>query len=130
MLEGSCHCGAVHWELAHTPESANACNCTICRRYGALWAYDYEHEGIRVAGRTTAYYHGDHSLGFHFCPGCGCVAYWRAKEPDDRGRHRIAVNLRLAEPTSVEHVQVNRFDGLDSFQRLPGNTRCISDLWF
>jgi len=28
------------------PESATTCNCTICRRYGVLWAYDYEGERI------------------------------------------------------------------------------------
>ena len=26
------------------PEGATACNCTACRRYGALWAYGHEGE--------------------------------------------------------------------------------------
>jgi hypothetical protein len=46
MIEGSCHCGAVRWTFHGVPTSATACNCTTYRRYGALWAYDYEHEGI------------------------------------------------------------------------------------
>ena len=46
MLKGSCHCGAAHWTLEGDPGSATACNCTLCRRYGALWAYDYEGERI------------------------------------------------------------------------------------
>jgi hypothetical protein len=41
MVEGSCHCGAVRWSFDGTPESATACNCTVCRRYGVLWAYDF-----------------------------------------------------------------------------------------
>src|SRR5262249_39749528 len=44
MIEGSCHCGAVRWTFEGVPESATACNCTACRRYGVLWAYDYEGE--------------------------------------------------------------------------------------
>ena len=53
MLEGSCHCGNVRWSFDGTPESATACNCTVCRRYGVLWAYDYEDERIRVSGSTS-----------------------------------------------------------------------------
>jgi len=41
------------------PESATACNCTVCRRYGVLWAYDYEGEGIEVSGPTRAYIRGE-----------------------------------------------------------------------
>ncbi|MCB0133291.1 MAG: GFA family protein, partial [Caldilineaceae bacterium] len=111
MLEGSCHCGAVHWQFEGIPESATACNCTICRRYGVLWAYDYEGEGINVSGPTQAYLRGG-GIGFHFCPTCGCVAYWRALETDDEGRRRIAVNLRLTEPEPVARVPIDHFDGL------------------
>ena len=93
MIQGSCHCGAVQWRFDAMPESATACNCTVCRRYGVLWAYDYEDEGIHVSGATQAYVRGK-SIGFHFCPACGCVAYWRSLEPDKEGRRRIAVNLR------------------------------------
>ena len=93
MIQGSCHCGAVQWRFDAMPESATACNCTVCRRYGVLWAYDYEDEGIHVSGPTQAYVRGK-AIGFHFCPACGCVAYWRSLEPDKEGRRRIAVNLR------------------------------------
>ena len=103
MISGSCHCGAVHWEFDGVPEGATACNCTLCRRYGVLWAYDYENEGIRVSGETTAYVRGE-EIEFHFCPVCGCVAFWRARQKDQQGRRRIAVNLRLAEPEAVGRV--------------------------
>jgi hypothetical protein len=55
MIEGSCHCGAVRWSFEGVPEAATACNCTVCRRYGTLWAYDYEAEGIKVSGPTICY---------------------------------------------------------------------------
>ena len=130
MLEGSCHCGVVTWELDDVPESATACNCTVCRRYGALWAYDYEGEGIRVAGETTAYVRGDRMLGFHFCPTCGCIAYWRGIEPPADGRRRIAVNIRLTEPGAVEDVLIRHFEGLETFTDLPVDGRCVRDYWF
>lgn len=128
MIEGSCHCGRVRWTFDGVPESATACNCTICRRYGTLSAYDYENEGIRVSGPTRAYVRGKH-IGFHFCPDCGCIAYWRALDPGKDGRRRIAVNLRLADPGAVGGIVIDRFDGLESFEDLPRDGRCVADVF-
>lgn len=129
MIQGACHCGAVRWQFLGVPESATACNCTVCRRYGVLWAYAYEGEGVQVSGPTKAYVRGK-SVEFHFCPSCGCTAYWRAQQPDEAGRRRIAVNLRLAEPETVAGVPIDHFDGLDTFEDLPRDGRCVRDYWF
>jgi len=129
MIQGSCHCGAVRWTFESQPDGATACNCTVCRRYGALWAYDYLDEGIKVAGATRAYVRGK-AIEFHFCPTCGCVAYWLAQQQNDAGQRRIAVNLRLAEPDTVAPVPIDHFDGLDTFDDLPRDGRCVADYWF
>lgn len=130
MLEGVCHCGKVRWRFDGVPDSATACNCTVCRRYGVLWAYDHDGEGIHVSGPTTAYVRGSATIGFHFCPDCGCVAYWRAVMPGKDGRRRIAVNLRLAEPEAVADIAIDHFEGLVSFDDLPRDGRCVRDYWF
>ena len=130
MLKGSCHCGGVHWQFKRMPESATACNCTVCRRYGVLWVYDYQDENITVAGDTRAYVWGDATLGFHFCPTCGCVAYWRALQTDAQGRRRIAVNVRLSEPEAVAHLPIDHFDGLVKFDDIGRDGRCVADMWF
>lgn len=127
MLEGSCHCGAVRGRLTGDPGTVTACNCTICRRYGALWAYDGEGERITVTGATTAYVRGCRRMGFHFCPTCGCGAHWRLREVDAEGRRRIAVNVWLAE--AVAALAINHFDGLVSFEDLPRDGRCLRDDW-
>jgi hypothetical protein len=129
MLVGSCHCGAARWRFDRIPESATACNCTVCRRYGVLWAYDYEDEGISVTGPTRAYVRGE-AIEFHFCPTCGCVVHWRGRQTDADGRRRIAVNLRLTEPERVAHLPIDHFDGLDRFEDLPRDGRCVRDYWF
>ena len=129
MLNGSCLCGSVHWHYRGMPESATACNCTACRRYGALWAYGDEGENVEFSGPTKAYVRGD-SLGFHFCPECGCIAYWRGLEPNPEGRRRVGVNLRLTEPDPIAHVPIRHFDGLDTWEDRPRDGRCIRDLWF
>lgn len=129
MIQGSCLCGEVRWSFDGQPDGATACNCTACRRYGVLWAYDYEDAGIKVAGKTQAYARGK-ALEFHFCPACGCVAFWRGLQKDEQGRLRIAVNLRLAEPDAVAQIPIDHFDGLDTFDDLPRDGRCVSDYWF
>lgn len=129
MITGSCHCGAVHWEFDGVPEGATACNCTVCRRYGVLWAYDFENEGIRVSGKTTIYIRGE-DIEFHFCPVCGCIAWWRAIRAGADGRRRIAVNLRLAEPEAVAQIPIDHFDGLEKFEDLPRDGKCVADYWF
>lgn len=111
------------------PDSVTACNCTVCRRYGVLWAYDYQDEGIKVFGPTKAYVRGK-AIEFHFCPTCGCVAYWRALQTDKEGRRRIAVNVRLTEPEAVAQLPIDHFDGLNSFEDLPRDGRCVADYWF
>jgi len=129
MLEGSCHCGAARWQLSEMPESATACNCTACRRYGPLWAYGYEGENIHVSGDTTAYVRGE-ALSFNFCPRCGGVTHWRALQANEQGRRRIAVNLRMTEPGPIAGLPIDHFDGLDTWDDLPRDGRCIKDLWF
>ncbi len=132
MLSGSCHCGSVRWVLEGDPGRATACNCTLCRRYGGLWAYDYEGERIRVEGPTSVYVRADEpspALEIHFCTRCGCVLCWRGLALSPDGRRRIAVNLRLASPDAVADIPIRAFDGLDAFSERPDDGRCVRDLW-
>src|SRR5450759_179867 len=46
-IDASCHCGAVHLAIDAPPETLTECNCSICRRYGALWAY-YSPKQVRI----------------------------------------------------------------------------------
>lgn len=133
ILIGSCHCGGAHWTLAGDPGPATACNCQLCRRYGALWAYDYEGERINISGSVSSYRRvekTDPSLEILFCPTCAGVICWRGLRLDEAGRRRIAVNLRLAPPDAVADLPIDHFDGLNSFDDLPRDGRCVKDLWF
>ena len=108
---------------------ATACNCTACRRYGVLWAYGYVDEDIKTQGETKAYVRGK-ALEFHFCPNCGCMAFWRGLQKDESGKTRIAVNLRLSEPTAVAQIPIDHFDGFDTSDDLPRDGKCVADYWF
>jgi hypothetical protein len=61
MIESTCHCGAVKLEILAAPETLTDCNCSICRRYGGLWAH-YSPKDVRVVageGATDGYSWGD-----------------------------------------------------------------------
>ena len=99
------------------------------RRALGVWL-GYEGENIVVAGQSKAYVCGDQTIEFHFCPDCGGVSFWRSIEAGSDGRRRMAVNLRQTEPEWVAHIPIDHFDGLDSFEDLPRDGRCVADYWF
>ena len=72
MPTATCHCGAVKVEVPREPETITDCNCSICRRYGVLWAYYKDSEvtltaAPSVAEATDDYAWGDKSLKFIRC---------------------------------------------------------------
>lgn len=130
-MQGACHCKEVAWTYSLPLESVTACNCTLCRRYGALWAYGNLGQGVTISGRTKAYSHGKQINGFHFCENCGCLAYYLAKKADSDGLLRIAINMRtINNVEQIAHVPIDHFDGFDTFDDLPRDHRTVKDLWF
>jgi hypothetical protein len=54
MIATTCHCGAVRISIPRVPETLTHCDCSICRRYGTLWAYYAKDEvKIEAAPGTT-----------------------------------------------------------------------------
>ncbi|HZH26901.1 MAG TPA: GFA family protein [Azospirillaceae bacterium] len=118
MLEASCHCGAIRFEVAERPQWLNSCNCSLCRRIGALWAYDHPSQ-VRMSagvGKTVAYVQGDRTLGLHHCPTCGCVTHWESVNKETA--ERMGLNARLLDPAEIEGVRVRRFDGASTWTYL------------
>jgi hypothetical protein len=46
------------------------------------------------------------------------------------GRRRITSNVRLPAREAVAHLAIDHVDGLDTFDDLPRDGRCVRDLWF
>ena len=107
MIGSACHCGAVRIEVEAAPNEVTNCNCSICRRYGTLWAY-YSPKAVRVQGATDIYMWGDRELEFHRCKTCGCITHWAAV---DKTRDRMGVNARLMPPEILAMASVRHFDG-------------------
>lgn len=111
MLSASCHCGAVRLEIPRQPENLTECNCSICRRYAARWAY-FSQDDVRVVSEPDAidtYSWGDESIEFCWCRKCGCMTHYESVKKGPEGR--LAVNARMMEPADVAAIPVRKFDG-------------------
>jgi hypothetical protein len=115
MLSSTCHCGAVRIDIPAPPEVVTNCNCSLCRRYGALWAY-YKVEAVRVMGHpdhTAEYVWGEKTLRTIRCRHCGCVTHWEPLHPGPDSK--MAVNIRNFEPAQLGVFRIRRFDGADTW---------------
>ena len=118
MLRASCHCGLVGIEVPAGPEWLINCNCSICRRNGALWAF-YPRAQLRVVGHpehTTGYIWGERSIETVRCAGCGSVTHWESLVAKPSGN--VGVNMRNFDPTEVGDARLRRFDGADTWAYL------------
>ncbi|TRW14013.1 GFA family protein [Glacieibacterium frigidum] len=103
----TCHCGACTIVVAAAPVEVTDCNCSICRRYGVLWAY-YVPGDVDVSGSTETYVWGNRTVVFHRCTMCGCVTHWASPDP---ARQRMGVNARLLPPEVLAAARVRHLDG-------------------
>jgi hypothetical protein len=118
VIAGSCHCGAVRVALPARPRTLTACNCSICRRYGALWAY-FTASRVRIEyepGAMAGYLWGTRRLRFVRCARCGCVTHWERARPGPASR--IGVNARMFDPDALGPVPIRRLDGARTWRYL------------
>lgn len=116
MLTATCHCGALHITVPRRPRSLTNCNCSICRRLGALWAY-YPLAQVTVQAPpdgTDDYAWGDRKLRFVRCRNCGCVTHWLPLRPT--AESRMGVNARNFDPQQLGAPRIRLLDGASTWR--------------
>ena len=110
MIKAACHCTAVRFEIDEAPNRVVDCNCSLCRRYGALWAY-YNPGKVRIVRGTEdteAYVWSKREFAFHRCKVCGCTTHHTALGTDPP---RIrAVNARMIPTLDPRVVRLQHTD--------------------
>jgi len=108
-IHGSCHCGAIAFAFNQKPATAITCNCSICRKRGALLAAmpadEFTLETDRAA--LSTYTFNSHAIRHRFCATCGCAPF---SEGEFQGAATVMVNLRCTE-IDLDSVEVMNFDG-------------------
>jgi hypothetical protein len=119
-LTVSCHCGKVRLEMRRKPRALTQCNCSICRRYGALWAY-YRRSSVRVVAAKNALitYRWNETREFKHCKACGFVTHYEQRVKRRDGSDTVAVNMRgVDQPELVAERPINLLDGAGSWRVL------------
>lgn len=109
---GSCHCGAVAFELEGDIAEIVDCNCSICRRRGSLLAF-YPREALRLSTPESAlstYTFNKGHIRHRFCSTCGIAPFGEGDDPRS-GKAMVAVNVRCLPDLDLEVLKVVKFDG-------------------
>lgn len=121
MLKLSCLCGHVQLTMAKRPELINECNCLLCSKSGARWAY-YHPSEVGIGGATKGYRRDDKddpAAEIQFCPNCGSTTHFilTPSAISKFGNVQIGVNMRLADEKDLAGIELRYPDG----RAWPGN---------
>lgn len=109
----TCHCGRVELEL-HLPDGIvdpRRCDCSMCRRRGAIVA-SVRLDGIRIvkgAEHLALYTFNTHVAQHHFCSGCGIYTHHRRRSNPEQYGYNVGC-LEGINPFALGHVPTN--DGI------------------
>ena len=90
LLQGSCHCGTVKFEVRAAVAPAMRCNCSLCRRKGALMTPPFQRNALTILcgeDALSVYQFNTGAAKHYFCRHCGIYpfhqtrrspAFWRA----------------------------------------------------
>lgn len=111
--DGSCHCGRVRFRVEAELDHVRVCDCSICRRRGAL-LHRVEGEALELLTPLedlTTYRFHTHQATDYFCPTCGILPFRRPRTAP----HLWSVNIRCLEDVDFDAIPVERVYG----SRLP-----------
>lgn len=84
--QGSCHCGAVAFEVTTELAPVMRCNCSMCRRKGALM-HRVEPEQFSITkgqDALTEYSFHTGAAKHYFCKHCGIYPFHRPRSAPDK----------------------------------------------
>jgi hypothetical protein len=113
--KSSCHCGAVELELS-LPDGIvdpRRCNCSICRRKGAVVA-SVPLSGLKVVkgeDKLRLYQFDTKEAEHYFCSICGIYTHHKRRSNPDQYGFNVGC-LEAVDPRLVENVK--HYDGADN----------------
>ena len=115
MMTLSCHCSRVRLEVAKTPDHINECNCTLCAKSGARWAY-FDPAEVIIDGTTAKYLRVDKvepTAEVHFCANCGSTTHFTLTPSAIAkfGNSLLGVNMWLANEADLAGIELRYPDG-------------------
>ena len=108
---GSCHCGAVTYDVEMELGKVFACNCSMCSRSGTLLAFVPPESFTLRSGQDQLgeYKFNRHIINHHFCTSCGIKPFARGTKGD--GTPMVAINARCLDGIDIAALDVQQVDG-------------------
>jgi hypothetical protein len=108
---GSCHCGAVSYGVTADLGKTIVCNCSICRRTGAILAFVPAADFNLISGADSLVdYQFNRNIIHHlFCRTCGVRSFSRGRGPN--GAETVAINVRCLDGVDPDSLSPRKFDG-------------------
>ncbi len=115
MLNLHCLCGQIRIQTSKRPDFINECNCTLCSKAGARWAY-FHPSDVVIEGTTKGYQRDDKenpAAEIQFCANCGSTTHFVLTESAVAkfGNVQMGVNMRLADETDLTGIELRFPDG-------------------
>ena len=115
MLKLSCLCGQVRIKIPKRPDFINECNCVLCSKSGARWAYFHPSE-VAIEGTTKGYSREDKddpAAEVQFCANCGSTTHFTltASAVAKFGNIQMGVNMRLTDEWNLAGIELRYPDG-------------------
>ncbi|WP_374597084.1 GFA family protein [Sphingosinicella sp.] len=115
MVKLSCLCGQIRIATEKQPDYIHECNCTLCSKSGARWAY-YHPSEVSVEGATKTYSRQDKddpAAEIHFCLTCGATTHFTLTPGAVAkfGNSMMGVNMWLADEKHLAGVELRYPDG-------------------
>lgn len=108
--QGSCHCGAVKFEVVIDPANGSRCNCTVCTKLGMTGAI-VKPDALRVdESACSTYQWGGKTATRFFCKHCGITTHARGHLPELGGDY-VSVNLLALDDIDPSTIEVVYWDG-------------------
>ncbi len=110
--QGSCHCGAVRFEVEVDTSKGGMCNCSICAKVGAVGAIVKPAAFSLLAGEGSlgAYEWGAKISKRFFCSRCGVHCFARGHLAELGGDY-VSVNLNCLDDFEPTASKITHWDG-------------------
>jgi hypothetical protein len=109
LYRGSCHCGAIQFEIEAEITELTMCDCSLCSKKNALMCTVHESRFALKAGEAKlSLYQWNAGIARHyFCSVCGIYPFHRKRSmPDHYG-----VNVRCLEGFDHTSVPIRQAEG-------------------
>ncbi|MBP1848690.1 GFA family protein [Rhizobium halophytocola] len=108
---GGCQCGAVAYEVDVDLDRTVACNCSRCRRLGAVLAFAPVDDFTLLSGadNLSEYLFNTGKISHRFCKTCGIQSFSYGVAPD--GATMAAINVNCIDGVDTRALTPHLHDG-------------------